>query len=145
MKNVPTSKGMITIKGTQVVDGQKEAIELLTDGTYAIRDGSFYICYDESEATGFKGSRTTLKYDPTHDQVTLTRRGATRSQLIIEAGRRHQCTYDTGYGNLILGVNGNRIESTLDEKGGEIRFRYSLDVNTVLASENGVSISVVLN
>lgn len=145
MKNIPRSKGLITIQGTQVVDGQKEAIELLTDGTYAVRDGNFYICYNESEATGFKGSHTTLKYDPAHDQVTLTRRGSTRSQLIIEAGRRHQCSYDTGYGNLVLGINGNHIESTLGETGGKISFHYSLDVNTVLASENGVSIQVVLD
>lgn len=145
MKNSKQSDGMITIRGTQVIDGEKEAIELLTAGTYFIKDGSYYICYDESDATGYGGSKTTLQYDPARGQVTLTRRGSTRSELIIEAGRRHQCTYDTGYGNMILGVSGNRIESTLDEHGGEIKFRYSLDVNTILASENGVSVRVKLN
>lgn len=145
MRNLPHADGMITIKGTQVIDGEKDAIELLTAGTYFIKDGSYFICYDESDATGYGGSHTTLQYDPDRRQVTMTRKGATESELIIEAGRRHQCTYDTGYGNMILGVSGNRIDSTLSETGGEISFHYSLDVNTVLASENGVSIRVKLN
>lgn len=145
MKNTNKADGLITIKGTQTIDGEKDAVELLTAGTYFIKDGSYYICYDESDATGYGGSHTTLQYDPLHSQVTLSRRGSTHSELIIEEGRRHQCTYDTGFGNMILGVSGNRIESTLTERGGEIRFRYSLDVNTILASENGVSVSVKLN
>ncbi len=144
MNDLKKTDGMITLHATQSVDGETERIEVLTTGYYAIRRGSFFISYDESEATGFEGSRTTLRYDPAHGQVTMTRIGATQSELIIEKGRRHQCTYDTGYGNLILGVSGDSIESTLDETGGELLFRYSLDINTALASENSVQIQVAL-
>ena len=144
MHDLKTTDAMITIRGSQRTGGDNENIEVVTAGSYAIRGGSFFIRYEESEATGFAGSRTTLCYDPTRSQVTLIRRGSTTSELIIEKGRRHQCTYDTGYGKLILGVSGDRVESTLTESGGEMSFSYSLDVNTALASENSVDITVAL-
>ena len=58
----------------------------------------------------------------------------------MEKGRRHQCVYDTGYGEMMIGVLGNQISSTLTDKGGNIQFKYSLDINTSLASENEVYI-----
>ena len=65
------------------------------------------------------------------------------SQLIVEHGKRHQCTYDPGCGTVILGVNGSRIEAELDEQGGTLEFHYSLDVNTALVSENAVYVTVI--
>ena len=61
----------------------------------------------------------------------------------MEEGKRHQCTYDTGCGTIILGVNGSRIEAKLDETGGTLEFHYSLDVNTTLVSENDVYVTVI--
>ena len=64
------------------------------------------------------------------------------SQLMVEEGKRHQCTYDTGCGTIILGVSGSRIAADLDEQGGTLEFHYSLDVNTALVSENDVYVAV---
>ena len=86
---------------------------------------------------------TSLRYDPEKGQVILLRTGEVRSQLIVEEGKRHQCTYDTGCGTIILGVNGSRIEAELDETGGTLEFHYSLDVNTTLVSENDVYVTVI--
>ena len=67
------------------------------------------------------------------------------TQLIIEKGKRHQCSYDLGYGSMIIGVNCSVIHSTLSEEGGQIAFGYSLDLNTALTSENQVIIAVFLD
>ena len=74
--------------------------------------------------------------------MTLTRSGSVNTQLIIEKGKRHQCSYDLGFGSMIIGVSCDRIQSTLSEDGGEISFGYSLDLNTALTSENQVMIAV---
>ena len=86
--------------------------------------------------------RQLLKVE-SNDRVTLSRSGASKSQLIIERGVRHQCHYDTGYGAMTIGVSGDRIVSHLDDNGGRLEFAYSLDVNTLLASENAVYINAV--
>ena len=131
---------LINIKGIYQVDDDRDEIELFTTGQYYKKNGEYYICYDETEATGFEGSRTTLRVNP--DRVVMQRTGASISQLIVELGVRHQCHYDIGMGDMMIGVLGNKVKSTLDEKGGHLIIKYSLDVNSLLASENEMYINV---
>lgn len=142
MNVTPQSLCTVTVRGTQVVDGDSESMELVTTGQFRHKGSRYYILYEESDATGYAGCRITLIYDPARQQVTMNRHGAAESQLIIEVGKRHQCNYDTGCGSLILGVNGSGIESTLGDTGGQLTFRYSLDVNATLISENTVQVTV---
>ena len=131
---------LISIRGVQRVEGQEETIELMTVGNLYKKKDFYYLSYDETEATGFEGARTTLKLE--NDRVTMLRSGPYRSQLIVERGRRHQCYYGTEHGEMLIGVSGGSISSTLGDNGGNLRFNYSLDINTSLASENEVYIDV---
>ncbi len=133
---------LLTIVGTQRDGEENEKVELFTTGNFYHTGHSWCIAYDESEATGFEGNRTVLEVEDDLRRVTMNRLGNATSQLIIERGVRHQCTYDTGYGSIIIGVSGDYIHSTLASQGGELSFGYSLDVNTSLASENTVTITV---
>lgn len=133
---------LISIRGTVTSEGSApDVIELITAGRYYSKDGSYYISYKESEATGFEGVTTTLKVDG-ENSVTLIRNGRHSSRLYLEKGRRHLCHYDTGMGQLMVGVSGCRILSKLDDLGGELSFYYSLDVNSSLISENEVNVNV---
>lgn len=133
---------LIKIVGTQTADGDSDVVELLTTGSFYKKNDSYFILYDESEVTGFGGSRTVLRYEEGNRRVTMTRSGASQSQLIIEEGRRHQCNYDTGYGNLTIGISCSHLSSSLTEEGGDIDFGYSLDINSALTSENKVHVVV---
>ena len=133
---------MITIKGTQFADNEQDSVELTTVGRLYRRGKAYYICYNESEATGFDGAKTTLKVEGDR-RVTMRRTGENmRSQLIIEKGERHQCFYDTGYGAMMLGISGDDIISCLNDSGGHLRVRYTLDVNASMASENELQVDV---
>jgi hypothetical protein len=48
----------------------------------------------------------------------------------------------TAFTDWIMGVQGGEIKNDLKENGGMLNFRYSLDINTVLSSENEVNIVV---
>lgn len=133
---------LISIRGVYANEDDRDEIELFTTGTYYKRNGSYYICYDETEATGFEGSKTTLRVD-SQDKVTLKRSGKSAAQLIVERGVRHQCHYDVGeLGEMMIGVSGGSIKSSLSDKGGDLEFKYSLDVNSMLASENEMYVNV---
>ena len=71
---------LITIKGTQRVGGESDVIEMMTTGRFYRKNKLYYISYEETEATGYEGCRTTLKVGP-NDKVTMTRFGPSRSQL----------------------------------------------------------------
>lgn len=136
---------LIKIKGIQRAGGDDDVVEMLTTGSFAREDGNYIISYEESEATGFEGAQTTLLYEEAEGRVTLTRSGSVNTQLIVEKGKRHQCSYDMGFGSMIIGVNCTIIHSTLSEQGGQIAFAYSLDLNTALTSENQVVVAVFLD
>lgn len=134
----------ISIKGIQSIDGEKDVTELFTQGCFYRRNNNYYITYNESEATGFEGSKTTLKVEAC-EKVTLIRSGATRSHLIVERGARNIGHYGTVGGDLVIGINTKLIDSKLTDEGGDLRFSYSLDVNSSLVSENEVYINVKEN
>ena len=132
---------LINIRSIYNTEDDHDVIELFTTGQYYKRGESYYISYEESEATGFEGSTTTLKVEP-EKMVTMSRSGAMNSQLIVERGVRHQCHYDVGCGELLVGVLGSRIKSSLNDKGGGLEVKYSLDINSMYASENEMYIHI---
>ena len=131
----------ITIKSVINSAEGNDEIELFTKGSYYIKNGSFYISYLESQTTGFDGYRTTLKVEG-EDKVTMLRSGDSKSELVIEKDKRHLCHYGLPEGDLFLGVSADKIESTLDESGGELRFSYSLDINSAILNTMDVHINV---
>ena len=132
----------INIRGTYSYENEEsDVIELFTTGEYYRKGDNYYISYLESEATGFEGARTTLKVEE-QSSVTLSRTGKEMTQLIVQNGVRHQCNYDIGFGNMMIGVSGQSIRSTLSDSGGRLEFKYSLDINSLLASENEMLIVV---
>ncbi len=136
-----TEDYIINIDGYQQSGGEKETLSLFTLGSFEKKDGRYFISYHDSEATGFAGDVTTLEVIG-NKQVTVRRQGKTFSELIIENGKRHQCHYDTGFGTMILGIHADEIKNSLTEGGGNLRFRYRLDVNSSEVSENQLNITV---
>lgn len=132
---------LISIKGVYSNEDDQDVVELFTTGKFYKRNGDYYISYEETEATGFEGSRTTLRIEQ-ENRVTLRRTGSSNSQLIVERGVRHQCHYDMGFGEMMIGVHGSRIKSSLNDSGGNVELKYSLDINSLLASENEMYIFV---
>ena len=133
---------LITVTGTQIIDGEKETIKLTTAGDFTFENGTWYIRYRE-----YDNENPAVFFDNTvevqgNDVVTVIRKGAGNSRLTLERGRRHQCHYSTMFGDLMVGVFANLIENNLTEKGGTIQASYTLDFNAGLVSKNEIHIKV---
>lgn len=118
---------LITIKGTMEQDDERESVELMTRGKFVRRGSSYFIAYEETEATGYAGCTTTVKATADAREVVMTRFGKVPSQLVIEKGVRHICHYETGFGSVSLGVAADVIELDLTDAGGRLQFSYTLD------------------
>lgn len=132
---------LINIEGTMEQEGDIDKVSLMTRGSFVLKNGSFFISYKETQATGYDGNITTVKVEPS-GKVSMLRFGTMPSQLVIEPGRRHVCHYDSGYGVLSLGVAADEIDNRLDENGGNLVFSYTLDTGDTQVSYNQVKISV---
>ncbi|MCI2046462.1 MAG: DUF1934 domain-containing protein [Faecalibacterium sp.] len=134
---------IIHIKSSVEQGSEPETIELTTRGSFLRKNGSFFITYKETEATGYAGSTTTLKVAEDASRVAMLRYGRANAQLLIERGRRNVCHYETGYGSVTLGVTADEIRSELTEKGGRVQFSYMLDADSAeLVSKSSLDVSV---
>ena len=130
----------ITFNLKQTTDAGTDSSELFTKGECREHGGSYFIDYDESEATGYEGSHVQLKID--NGLMTMTRTGAVFSSLIFENGKRHYCQYGTEYGDCMIGISTTDMKNKLDENGGEIYVKYTIDVNAGLMATNEITVSV---
>ncbi len=132
---------LIKINGTQKTPDDEHTVTLMTKGNFVRKNGTYYISYKETETTGYEGCTTTVKVDR-NGKISMIRLGNKPSHLTIEAGKRHVCHYETGFGALSLGISANDILNSLDIDGGRLKFTYELDINSGIISENTVDITV---
>lgn len=130
----------ISITGRQLVDGENGEINLFTTGAYTKRGNVRFISYMEyEEEEPHKSHTSVLRVEA--DKVTLTRGGA-ETRLILEKDKRHLCLYDTGFGSMTLGVFTSAIDSTLQDGGGELKVKYTLDIDSNFSSSNEINVLV---
>lgn len=128
---------IISIKGS---DGD-ENIELMTDGRFGVKNGSYFLTYDETEMLGMGKVKTSIYVKP-DSSVIMQRTGAVESRLVVEEGKRSVCAYNTDVGELLIGISGEIVKTNLTADGGDISMKYTIDSNLKLVSRNTVKISV---
>ncbi len=133
---------LINIKGVQGIDDDTDTIEFITDGRFGIKNGSYYISYDESGMLDSKEPVKTHIYIKPDNSVVLQRTGSVKSKILIEKGKRNNCFYSTPIGELTIGVFGEKLEYSLNELGGNIKLMYTIDSDLRLISRNEVNISI---
>ena len=122
-----TQKVMLSIQGRQSYQQQEaETIELVTEGTMALREGGWDISYQESELTGLSGVTTTFRVEP--GVITLKRTGKLNSQMVFRMGQRHESLYQMEFGALMISVCARQVMFDLTPEGGFIDLVYDIDI-----------------
>ncbi len=130
---------LLSITGEQRMGRDKDKVELITNGYITEKNGEYIIDYDETIESGMAGTHTCICAGS--NTVTITRTGSRNSQLLLEKDKRHLNHYDTGYGQLVMGINTSRIENNIKDSG-ELKVNYSIEMNHVLASCNSFFLKI---
>ena len=136
---------IISIIGTQMIDGESDKVEVLTTGEYEEKDGEKIIRYVEYSAEDPSRKTDTEVIVKDSALLTITRKGELSSQLVLEKGRRHQCHYRTVVGDMMIGVFTSLISDSLSPLGGELNASYTLDFFGDAVSENEFYINLKPN
>lgn len=138
-----TDEYLITVVTSQTIeDDNTDSAELVTTGSYNIKNGKRYIIYKEyNDETPPKSHTTFIKIEDDNN-VTISRRGDIYSDLVLEKGCRHQCHYETPLGTLIMGIYTEKINNNLTDNGGSIFMEYCIDFNSDFVSRNTCSIKI---
>ncbi|NLG88277.1 MAG: DUF1934 domain-containing protein [Clostridiaceae bacterium] len=121
-------------------DKEAEEMKLITEGLYCIKGDHYYISYAESPVTGLDGTNTIIKIEP--DSIMLIRSGAASSLMFFKKGCRHTSGCDTGNGIVEFGVTALDLNVSLDDKGGQFRVEYIIEVNNRLQSLTTLNVKV---
>lgn len=134
----------LKITGKQASGDQKDVVEFVTEGNMYKKNGSLYYIYDETDFSGFKGCKTSLKV--TGDIVKMKRIGdrtGVGTEMIFEKGKRFSSLYYTPYGEVEMEVLTKDIIKTLDEDGfGEITIDYNVNLKNLAEGRNLLKIEV---
>ena len=133
---------IIDIKGEQGIDDQTDVIEFSTDGRYGFKNGEYFISYNENMLLDDGESVQTKLFIKADSSVVLNRKGSINSKMLIEKGKRNTCFYSTPVGELVIGIFGDIIDFDLNDTGGNIKLKYTIDSNLRLISRNSVNINI---
>lgn len=132
---------LITVKGEQNVQGDSDSVELTTCGRFGLRDGKYFLSYEEGQIDGSGKVKTKININ-SPDFVALLRTGDIESRMEIVKGERKPCLYATTVGHIYIDIYGEKISVDLNENGGKIKLHYSIFSGLNVISRNKVEITV---
>lgn len=122
--------------------GNKDNIELTTEGNLYVKNNATYIVYEESEISGMKGTTSRLKI--TEECVIIKKIGINNSELVFELGKRFKTMYRTPHGSLPMEIVTKKIEINEGNsyKNLEITIEYDLNISGLFEGKNSINIKI---
>lgn len=116
-------------------DDDPEEEELFVEGLLTTTPKRVELIYEESEASGMKGSVTTIGFDRAEPgNVTMMRTGVVRTALDFEQNRRHLCLYRTPFSDFEVCVHTLLVDNRL-LSDGELNLSYRVEIHGAQAEQ----------
>ncbi len=124
---------------------QHEVLESSNLGTLTYDRGKYTLVYNESDASGMKGSVTTLRFDENkRGELTMSRTGTSKLSLIFSEGMRYNTTYDTGVIPINMTMNTYLLKNDITEDGGKLSIVYFIEMHGMCKEETKLKITVMV-
>ncbi|MEJ8552836.1 DUF1934 domain-containing protein [Tepidibacter sp. Z1-5] len=122
--------------------GNKDNIELITEGKLYVKNNATYVVYEESEISGMKGTTSRLKI--TEDCIVIKKIGRNNSELVFELGKRFKTLYRTPHGSFDMEIVTKKIEiNTINShKNLDITIEYDLNISGLFEGKNSINIKI---
>ena len=135
-----TKDVLITISGIQMMDEEDSDVEMIVRGDYYQKNGKHYILYEEV-MEGFEGKvKNVIKISQVG--MDIIKKGIANTHMQFEKNKKNLSCYTTPLGDLMIGIQANRISIDEGENHLKIQVEYSLDINYQHASECNISVNV---
>ncbi|MGN0371884.1 MAG: DUF1934 domain-containing protein [Enterocloster sp.] len=135
-----TKDVLITISGVQMMEDEDADVEMIVRGDYYRKNGKHYILYDEI-MEGFRGKiSNVIKISP--DSMDIIKKGITNTHMQFEKNKKNLACYSTPMGDLVVGIQANRIRIDEQPDSLKVDVEYSLDVNYEHLSDCSIRLDV---
>lgn len=134
-----TKDVLVSVSGMQS-DVDETPIELVTAGTYYLKNGKHYVLYEEQTEDNGPVTKNVVKFY--EDYFEMTKKGGINSFLLFKNNQKTSMVYNTPYGPLQMDVLTKKIIITETEDEIKVTVEYSLDINYQFVSECRVDFKV---
>lgn len=134
-----TKDVLITVSGVQM-DIDDTPIELVTTGTYYLKNGKHYVLYDEQAEEQVPVTKNTVKFYGGHFE--MMKKGGVNSLLLFDDGKKSSSVYNTPFGPLQMDVVTKEMDIFESEDELRVNIKYTLDINHNFVSECEVHFTV---
>lgn len=123
-----TKDVLLSIRGLHFegsMDGEK--IETITKGSFYQRNDNSYVIYEEV-MEGFEEPVKSMIHFK-EKELVLTKKGIVNVNMVFEEKKKNMTNYKTPYGNILIGIDTDRVSVKEEENRIKIEVKYSLEVN----------------
>ena len=135
-------KAVISLRSFNDLDSD-DIIEVVAPGEFLVIEGGFKAIYEETELSGMSGTTTTLTI--LNDKLILEREGNVSAKMDFKKGETSVSLYNTPYGVLDLQIHTEDLNVDIDENGGKITAKYSMELAGQPPIVNKLSVNVKIN
>lgn len=132
---------LVKIIGLQFAgEDDSDATEVITSGTYYLKNGKHYVLYDEVMEGSTEVTKNVIKMGI--DTMEVTRKGPASVHMVFEKGKKNVSYYYTPYGNLLIGIDTKSIEIKETEHDINAQVKYGLEINYEHVADCHITVSV---
>lgn len=135
-------KAVISLRSFNDLDTD-DVIEVVTPGEFLVTDSGFKAIYEETELSGMSGTTTTLTM--LDDMLVLEREGNVSAKMDFKKGETSVSLYNTPYGTLDLQIHTEDLDVNINENGGDITAKYSMELAGQPPITTKLSVKVKVN
>lgn len=135
-----TKEVLVSVSGLQFMGEESESVEIITPGSYYLKNNKHYIIYEEV-AEGVTGTvNNTIKVGP--EGISLRKTGIVNVNMIFTKDQRSLTCYSTPFGDLMVGITTNDIRMEETDQRMKIEIDYMLEINEQQISDCRIQILV---
>lgn len=134
-----TKDVLVSISGTQFAVGD-EAVEVITVGTYHLKNGKHYVHYEVQSEEAGQGTKCRVKFYDGHFE--MMKKGEQNGFLSFDRDCKTSNIYDTPAGPLHVDVATSVLEYEEQEEEIRLRLQYALEINYQFVSECEVNFKI---
>ncbi|MBQ8279014.1 MAG: DUF1934 domain-containing protein [Roseburia sp.] len=136
-----TKDVLVKIKGLQFAgEEDADATEVITSGTYYMKNGKHYILYDEVMEDSTEVTKNVIKI--WENNMDVTRKGPASVHMMFEKGKKNVSYYYTPYGNLLIGIDAKDVQVEETEYDINIQVKYGLEINYEHMADCHITVNV---
>lgn len=131
---------LITISGILMIDEDDSDVEMMVRGDYYQKNGKHYILFEEM-MEGFEGKvKNVIKVSGRG--IDIIKRGIANVHMQFEKNKKNLSCYTTPLGDMVVGIQANKIRINEEPDSLKVDIDYSLDVNYEHLSECSIRVDV---